>query len=111
VGDGNFWFNPAAFAAPAAGTFGNAPRNVIYNPGEQQWDMAIFKNFSFGGTRRMQFRAEMFNFINHPNWANIHASSSLPGGHNWQDPTGATFGRVTSKTGQRDIQLSLRFQF
>ena len=68
MGDGNFWFNPAAFAAPAAGTFGNAPRNLIYNPGEQQWDLALFKNFALGGTRRVQFRAEMFNFINHPNW-------------------------------------------
>ena len=68
VGDGNFWFNPAAFAKPAAGTFGNAPRNLLYNPGEQQWDIALFKNFMLGGTRRVQFRAEVFNFPNHPNW-------------------------------------------
>ena len=47
--DDNFWFNPAAFAAPAAGTFGNAPKIVIYNPGQQQWDIALFKNFSLGG--------------------------------------------------------------
>ena len=78
AGDGNFWFNPAAFAAPAAGTFGNAPRNLIYNPGEQQWDLAIFKNFTLGGTRRMQFRAEAFNFINHPNWDNVQ-TGTLPG--------------------------------
>jgi hypothetical protein len=48
--DDNFWFNPAAFARPANGTFGNAPRNAIRNPGEQQWDLAIFKNFNMGGT-------------------------------------------------------------
>ena len=46
--DNNFWFNPAAFAAPAAGTFGNAPRNLLYNPGQQQWDIAFFKNFRDG---------------------------------------------------------------
>ena len=42
--DQNFWFNPAAFARPANGTFGNAPRNDIYSPGQYQWDIALFKN-------------------------------------------------------------------
>jgi hypothetical protein len=109
VGDGNFWFNPAAFAAPAQGTFGDAPRNLIYNPGEQQWDIALFKNFNLGGDRRAQFRAEFFNFPNHPNWSNAQTGSLQ--GQGWADPTSANFGRVTSKNGQRDIQLSLRFLF
>ena len=111
MGDGNFWFNPAAFAAPAAGTFGNAPRNLLYNPGEQQWDLAVFKNFTLGGSRRMQFRAEMFNFINHPNWDNAQ-TGTLPGSLGFAQPGNAAFGRVTNKRSQsRDIQLSLRFQF
>jgi hypothetical protein len=109
VGDGNYWFNPAAFAAPAPGTFGNSPRNNIYNPGEQQWDIAIFKNFNLGGTRRAQFRAEFFNFPNHPNWAN--AQTGALQGQGWADPTSANFGRVTSKSGERSAQLSLRFLF
>jgi hypothetical protein len=109
VGDGNFWFNTAAFANPAAGTFGNAPRNNIYNPGEQQWDIALFKNFNLGGTRRAQFRAEFFNFPNHPNWGN--AQTGALQGQGWADPTSANFGRVTTKSGNRDIQLSLRFLF
>ena len=67
TGPGTEAFNTAAFARPATGTFGNAPRNAWYNPGEQQWDLALFKNFTLGGTRRLQFRAEAFNFINHPN--------------------------------------------
>jgi hypothetical protein len=109
VGDGNFWFNTAAFANPAAGTFGNAPRNNIYNPGEQQWDIALFKNFNLGGTRRAQFRAEFFNFPNHPNWSNVQTGALQ--GQGWADPGSANFGRVVTKTGQRDIQLSLRFLF
>ena len=109
VGDGNFWFNPAAFANPAAGTFGNSPRNNIYNPGEQQWDIALFKNFMLGGTRRAQFRAEFFNFPNHPNWANIRTGELQ--GQSWADPGNAAFGRVTQKTGERTAQLSLRFLF
>ena len=39
---------PGGVRRPAAGTFGNAPRNLLYNPGEQQWDIALFKNFNAG---------------------------------------------------------------
>jgi hypothetical protein len=99
--DQNFWFNPAAFARPTNGTFGNAPRNRIYNPGEYQWDIALFKNARIRGTQTIQFRAEIFNFLNH---ANLSGADS--------NPTSATFGRVTGKDGnRRDIQLSLRFLF
>ena len=99
--DDNYWFNPAAFGPPAQGTFGNAPRNLIYNPGEQQWDIAFFKNFKVTGTQRVQFRAEIFNFPNHPN---------LNGPNT--DPTNANFGRSTSKNdNRRDVQLSLRYLF
>jgi carboxypeptidase family protein len=110
--DNNFWFNPAAFAAPAAGTFGNAPRNMLYNPGQQQWDIALFKNFRLGGTRRGQFRAEFFNFPNHPNLDTVRTGTVTGGGADYADPTNANFGRVTTKTNdRRDIQLSLRFSF
>jgi hypothetical protein len=103
AGNGNdeiYMFNKTVFQRPTAGTFGNAPRNLIYQPGQQQWDIALFKNFNLGATRRLQFRAEAFNFLNHPN---LDGASG--------DPTNANFGRITSKSGSRDIQLSLRFQF
>ena len=48
--DTNFAFNPAAFANPAAGKFGNSTRNILRNPGAQQWDIALFKNFVLGGS-------------------------------------------------------------
>jgi hypothetical protein len=98
--DQNFLFNPLAYAAPAAGTFGNAPRNLLYNVGDQQWDIALFKNFNAGATRKVQFRAEFFNFLNHPNLGGVEAN-----------PNNANFGRITSKSGSRDVQLSLRFLF
>jgi hypothetical protein len=99
--DDNFWFNKAAFAAPAAGTFGNAPRDLIYNPGQNEWDLALFKNFRTGGTSLVQFRAEIFNLFNHPN---LNGASF--------DPNNANFGRITGKDdARRDVQLSLRFQF
>ena len=99
--DQNFWFNPAAFANPAAGKFGNAPRDLIRNPGDQQWDIALFKNFALGGTKKVQFRTEVFNFPNHPNLSGPNT-----------DFTSANFGRSISKDGnRRDIQLALRFLF
>jgi hypothetical protein len=99
--DQNFWFDPTVFTRPAAGTFGNGERNNIYNPGQYQWDIALFKNVNLGGTKTAQFRAEIFNFINHANWNGADAN-----------PTNATFGRVTGKADdRRDIQLSLRFMF
>ena len=91
----------SAFVRPDNNTFGNSPRNSYYNPGEQQWDLALFKNFSLSGMRRLQLRAECFNFINHPNLGGIEAN-----------PLNANFGRITSKDGnRRDVQLSVRFTF
>jgi hypothetical protein len=99
--DQNFLFNPTAFANPKAGTFGNAPRNLLRNPGDQQWDIALFKNFALGGTKKIQFRTEIFNFPNHPNLSGPNT-----------DITSANFGRSINKDGnRRDIQLALRFLF
>jgi hypothetical protein len=99
--DDNFMFNPAAFAQPAAGTWGNSTRNILRNPGDQQWDIAFFKNFSLAGTHKVQFRVEIFNFPNHPNLSGPNT-----------DITNANFGRSTGKDGnRRDIQLALRYQF
>ena len=80
---------------------GNAPRFAIYNPGQYQWDIALFKNVNLRAKHSLQFRAEIFNFLNHANLSGADAN-----------PTSATFGRITGKDGsRRDIQLSLRFLF
>jgi hypothetical protein len=99
--DDNFIFNPQAFANPTAGRFGNSTRNIVRNPGDQQWDLAIFKNFTVSGQQKIQFRVEMFNFINHPNLSGPNT-----------DITNANFGRSITKDGnRRDIQLALRYMF
>jgi hypothetical protein len=99
--DQNYWFDPTVYSRPTAGTFGNGRRNNIYNPGQYQWDIAVFKNVSLGGTRTVQFRAEMFNFLNHANWNGAESN-----------PTNANFGRITGKdNSRRDTQLSLKFLF
>ncbi len=94
------WFNKAAFTQPAAGTFGAQPRNILRNPGFWEWDLGIRKNFPITEKQRLQFRTELFNVTNHPNWSGANS-----------DPTSASFGLVTGKSGNRTIQLALKYIF
>jgi hypothetical protein len=91
------------FTAPAANTFvtTHIARNVIYNPGFNNWNMGLFKKFTIREAVNFQFRAEAFDTFNHANWNGIGT-----------DPTTSTFGKITGKSGDvRNLQLSLRFQF
>ena len=90
------------FTAPAAGRFsGTQHRNqYIRHPSRQSWNLGIFKEFEISETQSVSLRCEMFNFPNHPNFGN-------PG----TNPRGRTFGKVTSKSGNRNLQLSLRYSF
>jgi hypothetical protein len=112
--DQNFWFNPAAFSRPAPGTFGNAGRNPdgLRGPAFQSWDIALIKTVPLGGSKRLQFRLEAFNFINHPNLGDPNAGQS---GNNLGgvdvNPTSAAFGRVTTKTHERNVQLGVKVMF
>ncbi len=103
----NFWFNPqvsgSAWATkPANGQLPNQNRNSIpfNNVGFQNWNIGLFKSFRITEKQFVQFRAEGFNFLNHPNWGGVDAN-----------PTSATFGMVTGKSSERNVQLSLRYSF
>jgi hypothetical protein len=109
--DQNFWFNPLAFAQPAAGSFGNSTRNVITGPSFQSWDIALFKNVPLGGSRRLQLRLEAFNFPNYSNLDNPAGSTTGGATGNILNPTNADFGRVLGKTGNRNLQLGVKFMF
>jgi hypothetical protein len=68
-------FNPNAFTPPPTDSNGNAleqgnlPRNALRGFGVAQWDFAVHREFPIHDTLRLQFRAEMFNVLNHPNFA------------------------------------------
>ena len=64
------WLNPAAFANPAFGTYGNYTRNSIFGPGLEDIDLSVFKNTPITERVSTQFRVEMFNLFNHLNLAN-----------------------------------------
>jgi len=116
-GDASFWFqttNPDGtpiFRRPAAGTFTNQRnRNILYGPGFQNWNVGLFKNFYVTEGAFVTFRAEAFNWINHPNLGGNNGNDSNAGRLD-VNPTSATFGKVTGKGGERNLQLSLRFTF
>jgi hypothetical protein len=95
------WFNTAAFAAPAAFTFGNAGRNSVYGPGMQTLDFAVSRDFSITEAARFQFRAEFFNALNHTNLGTPDRFVNTP-----------QFGTITEATTPgREIQLSARLSF
>jgi hypothetical protein len=94
------WFNTAAFVLPASGTFGNAGRNIIAGPGLVQADISLARNFQFKEKLRLQFRAEAFDALNHPNF-NLPAATVDSG----------NFGQITSAADPRQIQLGLKLNF
>jgi hypothetical protein len=97
----NEWFNPAAFAAPAAFTFGNAGRNSVYGPGLQTLDFAVAREFAIAERAKFQFRGEFFNALNHTNLGTPDRFVNTP-----------QFGTITeSTTPGREIQLSARLSF
>jgi hypothetical protein len=69
-------YNAAAFQVPPAydGTWGenagDVPRNALRGPGFFQWDFSAMKNFELTERLKLQFRTDLFNILNHPNYAN-----------------------------------------
>jgi hypothetical protein len=64
------WFNPAAYVAPAAGTFGQNLRNSLYGPHFFNMDLGIGKTFSITERVKFEFRADSFNVMNHVDYGN-----------------------------------------
>lgn len=64
------WFNPAAFAIPAIGSYGNAPRNALRGPGLAQFDTSISRRISFSERYALDLRMDVFNVFNRVNYAN-----------------------------------------
>ncbi|HLO00129.1 MAG TPA: TonB-dependent receptor [Pyrinomonadaceae bacterium] len=94
------WFNAAAFAFPAPGTFGNVGRNTLDGPGYQNVNLSVLKNTSLSEQFNLQLRAEFFNLFNHPNF-------NLP--DNFLGSP--TFGRISSARDPRHIQFGVKLLF
>lgn len=114
------YLNPAAFALPAPGQPGNLGAGVIRRPGISNIDFSINKNWRMRERFNIQFRAEMFNVFNHPNFAisanddpgeNRLSFGQLMGDPNFGVPTNGSFGQLTRTRGSREIQFGLKFSF
>jgi hypothetical protein len=108
-GDPGSWLNVAAFARPSGrGDYGNASRNVFQLPGVNNWNLAVFKNVAAGGPRRLQFRWEVYNLLNHTQFSALDNTARF-------DAAGAqvnaAFGKATAARNPRIMQGSIRFSF
>jgi hypothetical protein len=106
-GDPRHYINTQCFAFPAPVTlFGNAGRNILTGPGLLALDTSLFKNIQFTERYRLQFRAELFNILNHANFAPPVQNLSLFGANG--SPV-STAGLITSTlTTSRQIQFGLK---
>ncbi len=109
---------------PAPGTFGTSGRNIWRDSGLRDWDLSVSKNWKLQERLTAQFRAEFFNVLNHPNFANPYGASNGFGIGNEGDPSQtAIFGcgcatpdqaggnPVLGSGGNRAMQLGLKFIF
>jgi hypothetical protein len=104
------WFNPAAFTAPAPGTWGNSPRNAYFAPGFANWDISIMKNIpTVRDSQRLQLRADLFDAFNHFN-PDSGLQTTIADTRDGGAPIPAA-GRITSGESSRVIQISLRYIF
>jgi hypothetical protein len=94
------YFNTAAFALPALGTFGTSGRDILTGPGLENFDSGLFKDFRVTERRRFEIRWEVFNSLNRPPFQNPTASLSS-----------SNFGRITTAGNPRIMQLAAKFYF
>jgi hypothetical protein len=106
------WINPAAFVAPAPQTFGNARRDVARGPGAWQIDMGVGKHIALTERLRLEFRTEVFNIFNHPQYGLPQATILVPGFGSITQTVNTTTPVSPVGTGTpREIQFALRLAF
>jgi len=126
-------FNPAAFTAPPTDSTTGLPlrqgdlgRNALRGFGAAQWDFAVHRDFPIHESLKLQFRAEMFNVLNHPNFAPPSGDLQSPGSINPQfglstqmlgqylggeNVGGGGFNGLYQVGGPRSIQFALKLMF
>jgi hypothetical protein len=104
-GDSPAWLLPVAGSATVVGVFGNAGRNILRGPGLNNFDLGVSRFFRITERQQIQFRAEVFNLANHPNFFFPVASLS--------NAAAGTIQRAanTGTGAQRQIQFALKYLF
>jgi len=96
------WFDPTAYAVPSPARLGTCGRNTLYGPGSVNFDFGLARSFDyFGENRRLEFRWEMFNIFNTPQFGLPERNRSSSG-----------VGRISSLSGDaRVMQFALKFYY
>ena len=105
VGSVDQWFDPSAFMA--VNRFGNLGRNVVIGPAFHNTDLSVTKTLTLAQRYRLQFRADVFDLFNHPNFG--------PPGNIVGSPTFGKISRTRLPAGEagssRQIQLAVKLSF
>jgi hypothetical protein len=110
TGDPNRWFDTSVFEMQPRGYFGNTPRNFLRGPGFANTDLSLVKNQVLAGGTRVQFRLEVFNLFNRPNFS-VPNRQVFAGAADNEAPL-ATAGQVTRTANTaRQIQLGVKLIF
>jgi len=109
LGGPSLFFDPCVFSVPEAGTLGNLGRNTLIGPSAFTMDISLQREFSLGNGRRLQFRSEFFNVMNHPNFRTPAAGSIVFTGLGRFNPTAWRY--TGTATTSRQTQFALRFSF
>ncbi len=104
------WFNTAAFAMPAKGTFGNCGPNNFRGPGINNWDMTLIKRIPLGDseTRSIRLRVEAYNVFNHTQFNAINTAARFDGAGN---QINSQFGQAIGARQPRVLQLGATLSF
>jgi hypothetical protein len=94
------WLNPAAFAQPALGTYGNMAPGTILGPGFFGIDMGLTRRFNVTERQALEVRGEAFNILNHVNPRDPVATFSS-----------STFGQIQAANDPRILQVALKYVF
>jgi hypothetical protein len=94
------WFNTAAFAVAPQFAVGNASRNPVRGPGYRNVDLAISRRLPLTGRSSLEVRAEAFNLLNQPPFANPNGVLGS-----------ASFGSISSAGDPRVVQLAVKYLF
>ena len=94
------WFNAAAFAQPALGTYGTVARNAYEGPGNRTLDLSLVRSFRFMESHRIEARIEAFNAFNWFRWGTPVTAIN-----------NANFGRILTAGDPRVMQFAVKYQF
>ena len=111
LGTPDLYYDPCAFSLPSPGTLGNLGRNTVIAPSVFNADVSLQKEFSIDSEKRLQFRAEVFNLLNHPNFGGNQGNTAVVfSGSSGRRSSSA--GRLSqSTTTARQLQFALRLSF